>query len=174
MKMSTESVHTVHRWMLRSARPVDLARWRFHFEGGSVRQVLEALSAYQNPDGGFAYALEADCWNPCSSPIQTWCATEILREIGVTEHDNTVISGILRYLDSGSDFDGEKWACEVASNNDAPHAFWWDWQEGRPCDYNPTATLAGFALRFAAPDSPLYPPVSDFAGCRLVLRRRGV
>lgn len=70
MKLLLEEYEGIRRWMVRNARPLDLARWRFHFEGGGVEPVLEALSAYQNEDGGFGHALEADAWNPHSTPIE--------------------------------------------------------------------------------------------------------
>lgn len=145
-------------FIYRNARPVDLALWRFHFEGGSREDVLTALSAYQNPDGGFGHGLEADALNPDSSPIQTWCATTILRQIDLFDADHAVVSGILRYLDSGADFDGHCWARVIPTNNDHPHAPWWSFS---PCDsvakreYNPTAALAGFLLRAAPKPSPL-------------------
>jgi len=71
--------------------------------------VLTALSVYQNADGGFGHALETDSWNPNSVPIQTWVATEILREIGFADKTRPIIQGILRYLDSGEDFNGPFW-----------------------------------------------------------------
>lgn len=45
----------------RNARPLDFARWQYHFENGGKEAVLRALSYYQNKDGGFGYALELDC-----------------------------------------------------------------------------------------------------------------
>lgn len=68
-------------FIYRNARPLDLTRWQYHFENGSKQAVLNALSYYQNEDGGFGHALEADSWNPNSSLIQTWTATEILRKL---------------------------------------------------------------------------------------------
>ena len=72
-------------FIYRNARPLDIARWQYHFDGGSKEAVLTALAAYQNEDGGFGHALEPDCWNPNSAPIQTWTATEVLREIDFTD-----------------------------------------------------------------------------------------
>lgn len=67
------SIETVfekaRQFVYRNARPVDLARWQYHFEGGSREAVLTALACYQNPDGGFGHALEADAWNPNSTPL---------------------------------------------------------------------------------------------------------
>ena len=144
-------------FVYKNARPIDLLRWQYHFENGSKEAVLNALAAYQNEDGGFAHALEADSWNLNSSPIQTWTATEILREIGCTDRDNAIIKGILRYLASGSDFDGDIWLNSIKSNNDFPHASWWHVEnDSYDKTYNPSACLAGFIIRFADKQSELY------------------
>lgn len=139
------------RFVYRTARPLDLARWKFHFENGPVDSVLQALTAFQNEDGGFGNAVELDCWNPNSSPLQTWKATEVLKECGVVDSQNDVIQGILKYLSSGRDFDPVRrvWFQELASNNDYPHAIWWTYKpEKIQCRYNPTASLAGFYLKY--------------------------
>ena len=151
-------------FIYRNARPLDLARCQYHFENGPKEAVLTALAAYQNDDGGFGHALEADSWNPNSAPIQTWTATEILREIDFTDITHPIIQGILRYLASGQDFDGHFWYNTVRSNNDYPHAPWWHTESNSTChnDYNPTACLAGFIIRFADKDSELYR-----LGCRI-------
>lgn len=146
-------------FIYRNARPVDLARFQYHFEDGDKENVLNALSCYQNDDGGFGHALEPDCLNPNSSPVQTWAATEILREIDFTDKNHPVIKGILKYLESGSDFDKEhnQWLNVMPSNNDFPHAIWWEYgQNGSEFKYNPTACLAGFIVKFADKESGLY------------------
>ena len=81
MKLTNQDFDAIRRWMHRNARPLDLARWQYHFESGSAEAVLQSLSAYQNEDGGFGHGLEADCWNPASAPMQTWAAACILREL---------------------------------------------------------------------------------------------
>lgn len=138
-------------FMLRNARPLDWARWQYHFEQGDRLAVMDALAAYQNADGGFGHALEPDAWNPQSTPIQTWAVTEILWEIGWKDAGHPMVEGLLRYLASGQDFNGHTWANTCASNNDHPHAPWWHSDSTSTCHlaYNPTACLAGFLLRFA-------------------------
>lgn len=145
-------------FVYRNARPLDLARWQYHFEDGKKETVLTALAAYQNEDGGFGHALEPDAWNPNSAPIQTWTATEILREINFTDSTHPIIQGILRYLAGGQSFDGHFWQNIIKSNNGYPHAQWWHAGSEGKChhDYNPTACLAGFILRFSDRDSELY------------------
>ncbi|MEG2634670.1 MAG: hypothetical protein RSA97_08740 [Oscillospiraceae bacterium] len=152
------------RFIYRNARPLDILRFQYHFENGSREAVLTALSYYQNENGGFGHALEADSWNPNSSPIQTWVATEILHEIDFTNRTHPIIQGILQDLESNKDFSGQFWYNTVKSNNDYPHAPWWHTESDSTChnDYNPTACLAGFIIRYAEKDSELY-----YLGCRI-------
>lgn len=150
-------------FIYKNARPLDLARWKYLFEGGNKEDVLTALAAYQNDDGGFGHALEPDCWNPNSSPIQTWVATEIIHEIELADKGHLIVQGILRYLSSGKDFDGHTWANTIASNNDNPHAPWWEHTSTAEPSYNPTACLIAFILKFAARDSQLFALACDLA-----------
>ena len=143
-------------FVYKNARPLDLARWRFHFEDGSAEEVLKYLIAYQNPDGGFGHAIEPDFWNENSTPIATWAAISILREIGVSDKNHPIIKGIINYLESGKNFLDGKWQVTVLSNNDYPHAIWWEHGECEMSDDNPTVSLAGFILRFADKDSEIY------------------
>ena len=152
-------------FIYRNARPLELAQWQYHFENGSKENVLAVLSFYQNKDGGFGHALEADSWNPNSSPVQTWAATEILKKINFSDSNHKIIKGILDYLQSGRDFDGHFWYNIIKSNNDFPHAQWWYAKDDNniTCtNYNPTVCLAGFIIRFADKNSRLFQ-----LGCRI-------
>lgn len=136
-------------FVYRNARPLDFARWRYLFEGGSSEAVLEVLKHYQNPDGGFGHGIEADCLNPGSAPLPTWTATTILRELEIFDPTNPIVAGIVRYLESGLHFDGYRWIWTVPGNNDYPHAPWmhYDGPGFAAGEYNPTAALAGWLLR---------------------------
>jgi len=163
--MSKEEImEKAKKFVYRNARPLELAKWKYHFERGSAEDVLNILSMYQNHDGGFAYALEPDNWNPHSTPIATWAATRVLWEIGYTDTSHPIVQGILNYLESGKDFSDGKWFNTVASNNDFPHAVWWSCENsiGLPDD-NPTVSLAGFALKFADKNSSLYQKAEKIA-----------
>jgi len=158
MKLTGEAFESIRRWIYRNARPLDLARWRYHLEGGARSEVLLALSAYQNVDGGMGHALEADAWNPHSTPIQTSTAVAILREVGMRETTHPLVQGLLRYLDSGADMAGDRWYNIVPSNNDFPHAPWWHTasESSSHSEFNPTAILVGFILEHAEHASQLY------------------
>lgn len=152
------------RFVHLNARPLDYARWRYHFENGSSEEILRILAFYQNEDGGLGHGLEADALNPGSSPIQTWSATMILREVGLFDEEHPIVSGIVRYLTSGADFDGKCWNRTVPGNNDYPHAPWWTHVPGAENGYNPTASLAGYLLRVSRPGSK-----TDAFACRIAL-----
>lgn len=144
--------------MYRNARPLDLARFQYHFENGSKETVMKVLSYYQNKDGGFGHAVEADCWNPNSTPIHSNTASEIIREIGFADREHPVIQGLLKWYASGTHFNGKTWAITVESNNDYPHAPWWHTDSVSSChtDYNGTAQIAGFIVRYADKGSDLF------------------
>lgn len=147
------------KFIYRNARPIELARWQYHFESATKETVLNILETYQNADGGFGHGLEPDYFNPNSSPIQTWAATEILKEINITDKNTPIIKGILRYLSSGLDFNPnqKQWKNRIASNNDYPHAVWWTYEDNNEdLRYNPTASLAGFILKYGEKECEIY------------------
>lgn len=148
----------VQAWMHRNARPLDMARWKFLFENGSREEVLEELRFYQNQDGGFGHGLEEDCLNPESSPMQTWAATEILYELGNVGCENPIVKGILKYLEDCPYYIDSKWIGTIPSNNDHPHAPWWNYSEEtvKAWNWNPTACLTGFVLCYADKDRKVY------------------
>lgn len=145
-------------FMYRNARPLDLARFQYHFEKGSQEAVLNILSYYQNEDGGFGHAVEADCWNPNSIPLHSNTASEIIREIDFMDNRHPVIQGLLKWYASGKHFNGKVWEITVGSNNDYPHAPWWHTESVSSChtDYNGTAQIAGFIVRYADKHSELF------------------
>ncbi len=145
-------------FMYRNARPLDLARFQYHFENGSRENVVNVLSCYQNEDGGFGHAVEADCWNPNSTPLHTSRASTILMEIGFDDRDHPLVQRLLKWYASGKNFDGNRWAITVESNNDYPHAPWWHSDSVSAChtDYNGTAQIAGFIVRYADRKSDIF------------------
>ncbi len=145
-------------FMYRNARPLDLARFQYHFEDGSKEAVMKVLSYYQNQDGGFGHAVEADCWNPNSIPLHSGAAGSIITEIDYEDASHPVIQGLLRWYESGACFDGKMWAITVESNNDYPHAPWWHTESVSRChtDYNGTAQIAGFIVRYSPKNSELF------------------
>ena len=146
------------KFILKNSRPLDMARWNFLFENGSKEDVISVLKTYQNDDGGFANALEPDCWNINSTPLQTWVATQIIKEINLEDKTHPIIKGILDYLSSNDEFDGHRWhgLNTVVTNDNYPHAPWWSYRQKQESTYNPTASLIGFILKYAEKDTAIY------------------
>jgi hypothetical protein len=159
------SYQEVCKWIYRNARPLELARWKYHFEKGSSEEVIKCLMQYQNEDGGFGHGLEPDAWNPNSAPIQTYHAIEIIREIEFDDKAHPMIRGMLDYLASGQYMRDGYWENVIASNNEYPHAPWWhsEAESSSNNHYNPSVGLAGFALYYADKDSELYKRASNIA-----------
>lgn len=156
--MNTTTFERARTYIYRNARPLDLARFQFHFENGSKEKVMDVLSYYQNEDGGCGHAIEADCWNPNSIPLHSNGAGDIIREIDYTDAAHPLIQGLLKYYGSGKDFDGKHWYVTVESNNHYPHAPWWHTDSVSTChtDYNGTAQIAGFIIRYADRSSDIF------------------
>lgn len=156
--MNTTTFERARTYIYRNARPLDLARFQFHFESGSKEKVMDVLSYYQNEDGGCGHAIEADCWNPNSIPLHSNGAGDIIREIDYTDAAHPLIQGLLKYYGSGKNFDGKHWYVTVESNNHYPHAPWWHTDSVSTChtDYNGTAQIAGFIIRYADRSSDIF------------------
>lgn len=168
MNLSQADFQSIKGWICRNARPIDIARWKYHFENGSREDVLKALSVYQNEDGGFGNALEADSWNPNSSPYTTSIAVRLLNEIGFNNRNHPITIGILQYLENTTDFSDGYWPAVILSNNDYPHAPWWTFTGKanlkEEWGYTPTGELVGFILYFADENTNIYKKAREIAG----------
>lgn len=137
-------------FIYRNARPLDMARFSYLFEGGNKKDVVECLKAYENEDGGFGHGLEPDCLNELSTPLQTWVATEIIKEI----EDDSLVKDILVYLDNCPYFDGNLYSGlnSVKENDYCPHGEWWSYSKDKEDSYNPSAALFGFMYKYKKDD----------------------
>ena len=142
-------------FITRHARPVDLAVYQYHFEQGDSNRVVEALGAYQNPDGGFGHGLEPDFWNPASSPIATNDAIITLHRVGALRKGSAMVQGIVRYLRSRDAFDAQQrhWLFAMDSNRDYPHAIWWEKEGDGISGFNPSMSLAAFLVCYGGWDA---------------------
>jgi len=154
MKMDKMELHELKNWMLRNARPLELARWRYTMESGRKEEVLSCLKAFQNPDGGFGHGIEPDFWNPYSTPMASWAGAKILREVEV-DPEEEIVQYLVNYLVNTVDLNTGMWPSSVPSNNDYPHAPWWQWSEGVQANwmFNPSVELSAYILSWSKPGS---------------------
>ena len=153
-QLSREHFDQARRFLKEEARAIDRALFEFRFEGAPADAVAEALSAYQNPDGGFGHALEPDMWTPDSSALATDIGLTMLKEIGASA-DHPMVQRAVRYLCGTFDPHSGVWRVIPHGANDHPHAPWWHDEEGslaRTFDQFliiPRARLVGLLHHFA-------------------------
>jgi prenyltransferase/squalene oxidase-like repeat protein len=138
----------------RTGRPLERARFRFHFEQGSPTEVIAELSKFQNPDGGFATYLESDSRWTGSSPNGTRVALKILTDVKAPPTDPRV-QATVKYLLSTFDESNGTWRALPKEANTAPHAPWWHvHEETGKCDVDslvfPAAAFAGYLQHYDA------------------------
>ncbi len=76
MNITAEKFQAGVAFVQATARDVDKALLAYHLQDGPATAVLDALTSYQNPDGGFGRALEPDFRLDASSPMATSVALQ--------------------------------------------------------------------------------------------------
>lgn len=128
-------------WM--NARLLDRRLFGYHFQGGAREDVLQALRAYQNPDGGFGQALEPDIRCPASQPVPVQHALEILDAVGF---EPVMVERVCAYLQTITTAEGGvPWLLPTA--NAYPRAPWWNAPGAPPAALNPTAAIVGLLYK---------------------------
>jgi hypothetical protein len=122
-----------------NARLLERRLFAYHFAGGSRAEVLEALLAYRNADGGFGNALEPDIRCPDSQTVPTQHALEILDAVGFEPELARRACDFL--LSVTTDAGGVPFV--LPSANGYPHAPWWTSPDDPPAALNPTAAICG-------------------------------
>lgn len=147
--LTAEGFAQAATFLTTEARPLERARYLFHFEEGSAESVLDELAAFQNPDGGFGNALEPDLRLPDSSVIATTVALQIARDIHAPA-DHPLIERACGYLRATFNQQDAVWPIIPPNVDDAPHAPWWIYR-GYSGDWllNPRAEVAGYLCDYA-------------------------
>ncbi|OXM16299.1 prenyltransferase/squalene oxidase repeat-containing protein [Paenibacillus herberti] len=127
-----------------NARLLDRRKYEFYFEGGSKERVIEALRAYQNPDGGFGNALEPDIRCPNSQPVPIEMALMVMDQMD--DFDPRMIDGVIRYLKEITLPDGG-FPFVFRSASEYPHAPWWAAQQDDQPSINPTGRILGLLYK---------------------------
>ena len=134
-----------------TARPLELARFRHAFLGGSSEAVLNALGGFQNNDGGSGHALEPDLRAPESSVLCTSIAFQILRSFNASSEHAFVSNGI-GFLMANLDRGQCGWRIVPERAEYSPRAPWW-YQKGREEQFaafslNPSAEILGYLFDY--------------------------
>ncbi|HLT21036.1 MAG TPA: hypothetical protein VKZ96_16380, partial [Thermomicrobiales bacterium] len=123
-----------------NARLLDRHRFAYLFLGGDGEPVVQALRAYQNPDGGFGHAIEPDLRTPTSQPTGVWAAFEVLDEVG--RFDDPMIQRGCDFLASVSAPDGgAPFVLPTAMAH--PRGPWWQTDDNPPGSVVQTGAIVG-------------------------------
>ena len=129
-KIRLEPWKQARTFLQHHARPLEWQLFRFRFEEGDPRDVLDALEPFANPDGGFGNALEPDVRTPSSSALATALALRILDELK-SDIVGDRIRTTIRYLIDTFEDDLLGWRAVPTDANAHPHAPWWHDKDGR-------------------------------------------
>ncbi|WP_163527538.1 hypothetical protein [Halobacillus ihumii] len=152
-KLSEHGYKRAANWIMKHGRELEKARMKQLMKGGHAQDIVTALTAFQNEDGGFGNGLEADIRLPHSSPIATSVAMQLLVQLDDNPQANQMIQSALGYLENQFDTKRQGWYAVPPEVNQYPHAFWWTVHEDGMSwiDHhwgNPSAEIIGYLLRY--------------------------
>ncbi len=124
MRLSKEAHSRAKRFIFEAGRPLEQARYLYHFEDGSKAAVIAELAKFQNEDGGFGHALEPDMRMAPSSMLATTVGLQILGQIGATGED-AIVQELMGYVMATYEPETKVWPIVPRHNNDFSHAPWW-------------------------------------------------
>lgn len=144
-KLSAPNFRLARYFLHTQARPLERALFAHEFEAGPRAAVLDALAAFQNPDGGYGRALEPDVRLPASSGIATLSALDVLRELDA-HADEPQLRSALAWVAKAYDADVPGWRSVPAAVEDFAHANHWRWALHAPGGPWPHILIPGARL----------------------------
>ena len=147
----SEMLERARQFVQQYGREIDQARFALHFDGGTIEAFMDALGAYQNPDGGFGHALEVDIEAPGSQPFATEIALDYCLKAEIPG-DHAMIQKAVNYLEETQDEDGcWRFTPDIYTHPLAPWFQGWTWP-----NLNPSCTLAGILREYGLGSAVLH------------------
>lgn len=130
------------RFLAEQRSPLGEALVRHLWRDGSADDVVTALTAYQNADGGFGKGLEVDIAAPVSNPFATRLAMQVLTLLP-PDAGQELCASLAAWLVASQDADGDwHFAPEVRAYELAPWFAGWTFPS-----LNPACCIVGLANR---------------------------
>ena len=127
VRISQKAFDRAAEFISLNARPLERARFDYHFASGPISDVLTQLRAFQNNDGGFGHGIEPDLRMPLSSPFATTLAFQVFRDLDVPGNHAAVVEGI-KYFERTYDHSIAGWDPVGPRGNGFPRAVWWNYE----------------------------------------------
>ncbi|MGF1656068.1 MAG: hypothetical protein ACFCU3_03720 [Verrucomicrobiales bacterium] len=145
--LTKRAVNASRQFIETTARPLEIARFRYAFDDAPAESVFNALKQYQNSDGGFGQTLEPDLRARESSVLCTTIAFQVLRSTQTNPDPSLIASAMAYFLNTFQEKAGH-WRIIPVSAEQSAHAPWWN-QTGREDTFdsfslNPTAEILGY------------------------------
>jgi len=152
-QLSREAFQRTRAFLMAQGRPLDRALFAWRFKGSAASEVVAELARFQNEDGGFGHALEADVRTPASSALATGIGLLMLVELDCPA-DHPMVRGAVNYLLSTLNSETLVWRAVPPGANAYPHAPWWHDEDGSlarlfdGCQIIPRAHILGSLHHF--------------------------
>ena len=147
--MQNQTFDRAQDFIWRNARLLDRHLFSYLFCHGAQAPIIQALKTYQNADGGFGSALEADNRSPFSQPIAAESALCYLASCNALSDplvQREMLLPLCNWLQSVTTTEGGV-PFVLPSANAYPHTPWMGTADDHPpAALNPTASLAGYLL----------------------------
>jgi hypothetical protein len=152
-RLSQDRFDAAVAFVRETARPLDVALLQHALGAQTAEAGLLALSAFQNPDGGFGGGLEPDMQSPASTAIATSIALRLLVRLGAPPR-HPMVAGVLGWLAETIDPERGVWPIVGEAVEDGPHAPWWTWSPDLSANwngfyFNPTAEILAWLYTYA-------------------------
>jgi hypothetical protein len=136
-------------YLQQNARKLDIYLYEYLFEGADSGLLLKEIATYQNDDGGFGNALDADLRLPHSSVLATTIALQYLSQIDAGSSQPLVCAAI-RYFKDTYDTARNGWLNIPPAADKYPRAPWWDYESTKQSLEwgNPSAEVLGYLLKY--------------------------
>ena len=121
--LTDEQIQKAKTFIFKNGRLLERKLFEYFFENGSKQACLNALLAYQNPDGGFGNGIEPDLLCPDSTAIAAEFALHVLE---LLECDDTeVVASLINWIVSNQN---EAGVIVHPPGNilNYPHQPWWE------------------------------------------------
>ncbi len=149
LTLSKNDFKTVQMQMYNKARDIDVALFNVLFDNKFPKAFLaNAITGFQNKDGGFAHALEPDNYNKYSNLINSVEAMRIASMAFDNIEDDSVLNDTFKKLFNYLYNRLDKWEALIESNNFAICASWYKYNDINLKRFGdaPTPAILGYTL----------------------------
>lgn len=151
--LTLSQLKSIENYIMKNGREIEKAKWNYIFNGDN-EAILYELLKYQNSDGGFGKALEADILMPDSSSIASTEAIFIAYEYSL-DCEEKWFKDLLNYFENTIEHESEVssyWDKVPKEVGNYPHAPWWNYSKEVRFTPNPCAVVASAFLKHGNDD----------------------